>query len=211
VACGAIKIFTKTMAYTKKTLADLKQSLADKHDSGVLPTDSTTLSYWTRLLNEGVQYCAETLRLVKSTSLTTVSGAIALPDDFKRVHKVVVSDSGIEVSQVSQDKSVQQSLEVYWITGNQVDGFTLHTPADQTYTVFYIYRPEDMDSNSDVCVIPDYLAVSCYAYAKLRIAETDPLEDAQESLNECDRRLGEIIDDQQGNDQPLKFSLQLNA
>lgn len=194
------------MAYALKTMTDLRQSLADKHDSGVLPTDATTLAYWLRLLNAGQSYCSDKLRLVKSTSLTTVSGTIALPIDFIIVNKVV-NESGVEIKQISKDSSVNASGLVYWIKGNQTDGFTLNMPTanDGAYTVWYSYRPAEMSATTDVCVIPDPEAVVYYAYSKLRMAETDPLGDADKSMGECDRRLDEILDQDQLNDQPLGF------
>ena len=85
------------MAYTKKTLADLLQGIADRHDSGVLPTSSADLSFWTRLLNKGQAYCADRLRLEKNTSLTTVSGTIALPDDFLVINRVFDDDEPITI------------------------------------------------------------------------------------------------------------------
>lgn len=196
------------MAYTLKTMADLRTSLADKHDSGVLPTDSTTLAYWLRLLNAGMAYCADKLRLVKSTSLTTASGTIDLPDDFILVNRVV-NASGLEIQQIGMDDSVGATGLVFWIKGNQTDGFTLNMPTanDGTYTVWYTFRPAEMVNTTDVCVIPDPEAVVYYAYSKLRMAETDPLDDADKSMGECERRLSEIIDQQQMNDRPLGFTL----
>lgn len=193
------------MPYAKKTLADLKQSLADKHDSGTLPTDSATLTYWTRLLNEGQAYCADILRLSKSTSLTTSSGTVALPDDFLLINKVVNSDYS-ELSQISfEDSSGVEDL-VYWIKGDHTSGFSLNTPDDATYTVFYAYRPSPMSGATDVCIIPDPEAVVLYAYSKLRKAETDPLGDADSSMGEARKRLDELVSQYQMNEQPLGFT-----
>jgi len=196
------------MPYAKKTLSDLHQMLADKHDAGTVPASSVKLARYTRFLNQGLAYCSDKLRLVKSTSLTTVSGTIALPDDFILIGEVVNSD-GLAVPQIGMDSSVNAS-DGYWIKGNQTDGFTLNMPAssDGTYTVWYTYRPAEMVNTTDVCVIPDPLAVVCYAYSKLRKSETDPLEDADSEMGECERRLDEIIDQQQLNDRPLGFTTQ---
>lgn len=196
------------MAYTKKTLSDLKVSLSDKHDSGTLPTDAATLAYWTRLLNEGMAYCADILRLSKSTSLTTSSGTIALPDDFILVDKVV-NASNVELSEINQSDSDGAGGTVFWITGNHSSGFYLNTPTDETYTVYYTYRPAEMSSNSDVCIIPDPEAVVLYAYSKLRMAETDPLGDADKSMGEANRRISELADQMQLNSEPLGFAVQI--
>ena len=181
------------MPYTKKTLADLKQSLADRHDAGVLPTSSVTLSYWTRMLNRGIAYCTDKLRLMKSTSLTTSSGTIALPDDFLVINRVFDAQNN-ELSQVAQDDNAMQTGWVYWISGNHTDGFALNTPTDATYTVEYSFKPAELSSDNDVCIIPDPEAVVAYAYAFLRRAETDPIGDADKALQECDSRLVEIQD-----------------
>lgn len=179
------------MPYTQSTLSTLKQSLADRHDSGVLPTSSVTLTFWTRLLNRGIEYCADRLRLEKSTSLTTASGTIALPDDFLTINRVV--DSGdVDLYQVDADDLASHISRAYWITGNQTDGFYLNTVNDETYTVYYSFKPSPLSSDSDVCIIPDPEAVVAYAYSMLRKSETDPIEDAESSMQECDARLLEL-------------------
>lgn len=186
------------MPYTKKTLADLKQAFADKYAAGVVTADTTKLARWVRALNEGVAYCADRLGLIKSADLTTVSGVIALPDDFIEVEEVA-NAAGTPLDQVPQ-RYYPKSGFIYWITGNQTDGFDMNTTSDETYTVYYRYRPAEMTTNTDVCVIPDPMAVVCYAYGKIRQSESDPLEDAQDNLDETETRLDKIISDQQTND-----------
>lgn len=207
------------MAYQKKTLSDLKQSLADKISAGVVPSSSATLSYWTRMLNAGQQYCADKLRIEKSVSKTTTgasssaNGSVVLPDDFVLVNKVVNSD-GITYEQISQEQSALASygVNVFWITGNHFDDFYLNTPENNTYTVYYTYRPSEMSSNSDECIIPDPEAVVCYAYSKLRMAQTDPLEDADKEMGECNRRIDEMNSARMFNEiGGIKFTLQENA
>jgi hypothetical protein len=178
------------MAYAKLTLADLQQSLADRHDSGVLPTSSTILTYWTRLLNRGVAYCADKLRLSKETTLTTSSGTVACPTDFLMINRVFIGDQ--EYTQISQDDVDQQAGFVYWISGNHTNGFYFNAPEDSTFTVDYVFKPSPLSSNSDVCIIPDPEAVVAYAYSFLRKSETDPIGDADKSLQECDSRLVEM-------------------
>jgi hypothetical protein len=198
--------------FSKKTLANLKQSLADRHDAGVLSTSSSVLSYWIRLLNAAQDYCADRIGFVKSASLTTSSGSVALPDDFL-VMQNVVDSSDLSWSLIASDQSDSAYGQAYWITGNQADGFTFNVPSgmDGTFTVYYSYRPENMVSDSDICIIPDPEAVVARAYGMLRIAETDPLEDAGTSIAECDRRLNEIIFQRNLNDGGAGFTLQNNA
>ena len=193
------------MAYTKKTLADLWQSLADRHDNGTLPTDSATISLRTRLLNKGQAYCADRMRITKSTSLTTSSGTIALPDDFLVIDKVFIGDQ--EYGQVDQEDIAHQNGLVYWITGNQFDGFNLNTVDDDTFTVKYSFKPAEMTTSTDVCFIPDPEAVVAYAYSFLRQSETDPVGDADKSLKECDSRITEMMDAYTINNNFLGFTL----
>jgi hypothetical protein len=164
--------------------------LADRHDSGVLPTSSATLTFWTRLLNRGIEYCADRLRPEKSKDYTTSSGTIALDDDFLIVNNVYNGD--VLMYQVDKDRKEDQISGTYWITGNHTDGFSLNTYSDDTYTVYYSFRPSPLVNDSDVCIIPDPEAVVAYAYGMLRKSETDPIEDADAALQECDSRLLEV-------------------
>ena len=193
------------MAYAKKTLANLQQSLADRHDSGVLPTSSVTLAYWTRLLNRGLAYCADKLKLETSDTITIASGTGALPDDFISINRVFSGDQ--EYTQISKDDVENQTGYTYWITGSHFGGFYLNTETDGDYTVYYAYRPAEMVNTTDVCVIPDPEAVSAFAYGMLRKSETDPIEDADASLQECEDRLNSLIMAQNINDKLEGFHI----
>lgn len=206
--------------YTKKTLTNLKQALADKISAGVVPTASATLAYWTRMLNDGQQYCADKLRLTKSASFTTTGatsttgGSIVLADDFVLIDKVVDGD-GNQLIQISKEDSIphiSSGGNVFWITGNHFDDFYLNTPSNDTYTVYYTFRPSEMSADSDECIIADPVAVVCYAYSKLRMAQTDPLEDADKEMGECNRRIDEMVSARVFNESGgLVFKLQSNA
>lgn len=196
--------------YAKKTLANLQQSLADKISAGVVPTSSAKISYWNRMLNEGQNYCADILRLSKQTSLTTVSGTIALPDDFLLIDHVVNS-SGMKLIQINKEDSENTGDGVFWITGNHFDGWALNSNVDEAYTVWYVFKPSEMSATSDLCIIPDPVAVVCYAYSKLRMAQTDPLEDADKEMGECNRRLDEVISASSVNEGGQSFKLMMNA
>lgn len=200
------------MPFTPKTLADCKQSLADRHEAGTLPTDSSTLSYWVRLLNRAKDYCADRLKLTTSTSLTTVSGVIALPDDFMQIVDVVDAYD-IHWALIPKEDSDAAEGQYFWITGDQDSRFSLNIPAgdDQTFTVYYAFRPADMSADADECPIPDTEAVVARAYGMLRMAEFDPAEDADKALGECDRRLDEIISQRNVNDGGQDFRLYENA
>lgn len=191
--------------YTKKTLTDCLQSIADRHDNGTLPTSSAILSFWTRILNRAVLYCADKLRLTKQTTLTTVSGTIALPDDFFLRDSVFEGDTEYYLVD-PQDKNAHLSTS-YWITGNQYDGFYLNTPNDATFTVNYIFRPTPLVSGTDVCIIPDIEAVVAYAYALIRKGESDPFEDSDRALQECDARLREMQSSSAINSDAIGFTV----
>lgn len=196
--------------YAKKTLANLQQSLADKISAGVVPNSSAKISYWNRMLNEGQNYCADILRLSKSTSLTTVSGTIALPDDFLLINEVINSSEN-KLKQINKEDAATAGGGYYWISGNHFDGWALNTADDETYTVWYVFKPAEMSATSDLCIIPDPVAVVCYAYSKLRMAQTDPLEDADKEMGECNRRLDEVLSSNSVNEGGIQFKLEPNA
>lgn len=143
------------------------------------------------MLNDGQDYCVRRLNQKKSTSLTTTSGSVALPDDFKSIEEVVDED-GNQLAQISKEDSASASGSCFWVTGNHLDGYTLNTPDDVQYTVWYSFHPAKMVNTTDECIISDPVAVVCYAYSKLRMAQTDPLEDADKEMSECERRINEM-------------------
>jgi hypothetical protein len=188
--------------FTPKTLTDCYQRLSDRHDNGTVPASSAILAKYTRFLNDGVAYCADKLRLTKTATLTTTSGSVALPDDFLIRDTVFVGDQEYTLT----DPAVLKTGYVYWITGNQTDGFTLNVPDDDTFTVSYGFKPAEMVNLTDVCIIPDYLAPVAYAYAFIRKSESDPFEDSDKALQECDTRLQEIQSQNSINQDGIKFS-----
>lgn len=179
------------MPFTLKTLADCQQSLADRHDNGTVPANTTILARYTRLINRGIDYCADRMRLEKETTVTVTSGVGDLPDDFILVNAVFDSSDN-EYFKIGADDVISRVGRVYWVTGNQVDGFVLNTPTDDTFTVQYAFRPAPLVNTTDVCVIPDIEAPVAYAYAMLRKGESDPFEDAETTLQECDARIKEM-------------------
>jgi hypothetical protein len=192
------------MPFTKQTLTDCHQSLADRHDKGVIPTSSVTLSNYTRELNRGVLYCASKLRYHKETTLTTVSGRIELPDDFMVINSVC--DSG-DMPLLMADSDGFHFGQVFWITGDQLNGFYLNTTEDKTYTVDYAFRPAPMVTGTDECIIPDIEAPVAFAYAKIRKRESDPFEDADAAFQECDALIAEINSQNSINDNSIGFTV----
>lgn len=193
------------MAFTKKTLLDCKQSLADRHDNGIIPTNTTILSRYVRLINRGVEYCADIMRLSKPVTVTVVSGVGTLPDDFILANSVFNGE--IEYIKVDPEDETIHAGFCCWITGNQTDGFVLNVPSDGSFTVNYAFRPAPLVSDSDVCIIPDIEAPVAFAYSVLRKGESDPFEDAERSMQECDSRLKEIISASSINTDSIGFTL----
>ncbi len=200
------------MSYSNPTLSDLKISLSDRHDSGDLPTDSATLSLWTRLFNRAVEYCITRLGISKSTTLTTVSGTIALPDDFVSIEKVLDSADN-EYSLIGLDESDASSTgdKVFWVSGDFASGFYLNSPDDEALTVYYTYRPSPMVNDTDTCPFPDEEAIVAYSYGMLRKSESDPFDDANMALAEAEERLQEISSQYTQNEGQLAIKLPNNA
>lgn len=190
--------------YTKLTLADCKQSLADRLTNGIVPTLASTTNLWVRLLNRGLWYVSDKIRISKSVTLTPVSGTVALPDDFILVNKVFYDTT--EQTLVDQDDLDKHTGNVYWISGDQFNGFYFNAPEDKAYTVSYVYRPDKMVSDSDVCVVPDIEAIVAYAYSKKRKSESDPFGDAAEAMAECDARIKEMTSQNAINSDGINFT-----
>lgn len=194
------------MAYAQKTLSDCHQSLADRHDNGTVPNSSSILARYTRLINRGVEYCADRMRMSTPASVVVTSGVGDLGTDFIIVNSVF-NASGQALTLVDpEDQSVQRGL-VYWITGNARDGYDLNVPDDGTYTVNKAFKPQWMSSTSDACIIPDIEAPVAYAYAMLRKSESDPFEDAEAALQECDSRIAEMNSQLSMNEDAIGFTL----
>lgn len=193
------------MPYTKKTLADAKQSLADRHDNGVIPTNSTILAKYVRLINRGVEYCADRMRISKPYTIAITSGVGTLPDDFIVANSVFKDE--LEYVKVDPEDEAAHSGGVYWVTGNQTDGFVLNTDSDGSYVVNYSFRPTPLAVDADICLIPDIEAPVAYAYAMLRKSESDPFEDSEESLQECDSRIEEMQSANSINSDAIGFTL----
>jgi hypothetical protein len=180
--------------YSIKTLADCQQSLADRLTSGKLPTSSVILTFWTRNLNRGKDYCARKLRISTPRSITTTSGKVACGAYFLLVNTVFGSDNK-EITQIAEQDSPSAEGNVFWISGNQKDGFYFNVPTgnDDTFTINQAEQFDDMVLGTDKCIIPDEEAIVSYAYSFIRKSQTDPIGDADSALQECDNRLNELL------------------
>jgi len=185
------------MAYTKTTFEQLQLSLAYKYGEQSIPSsDTANRNHW---LNKGVQYIAERLKLQKSATITVTSGVASLPDDFKSILRVINADNAEVGQENNEDFDSNTSLELFAIYGNPVDGYFIRSKQDGQFTIFYYFFTEDMVNNSDICIIPDGEAVVCYSYAMIRKSETDPLGDAQQNIEEMERRIDLMLEDKQEN------------
>ena len=193
--------------FTKNTFSDCKTSLAYRYGETSAPSSGDANRNW--WINRAVQYIAPRLNLRKSVTLTVSGGVTDLPDDFIQVYdEYSVTKDGAVVGIIASDQADLFSGSVFWITGNQKDGYVFNAKEDGDYTVWYTFRPENMVANDDVCIIPDIEAVVSYAYGMLRKSETDPLGDASASLDETERRIAQMNSDHKNNQAPLQMRIQ---
>lgn len=193
------------MAYAKSTFSQLQLSFAYRYGASSI-AELSNLAQVKHFLNKGVQYCASELKIVKQSTVTVTSGTGTLPTEFKAVERVYDSSNN-ELKQISKEKSEGVTGLYFWITGNHLDGFVLNVPADGDYDVYHTFYPSDMVNDADICIIPDAEAVVAYCYGMIRKSETDPLEDADKALSECDNRLTSMKGDMTENDAPLQFEI----
>ena len=152
------------------------------------------------------------LTTVRNTTLTTASGSVNLPTDFSSIRRVFKSD-GTELSKVSAEMAVGNTGDYFYIGGDFFSGYTLNvlTGIDDTFTVFYLFRPEEIASDSDICKIPDYEAPVFYAYSRLRDSETDPIEDSDKYMDMCEKRIKKMRSEKEENETYVQFKLQAGA
>lgn len=179
------------MAYIKATLADLDLAFAYRYGESAAPSDSVKLAKRRHFFNRAVQYIADKLQLTKSSTVTVSSGTGSLPTDFKGMIRVEDGD-GSQYLPVNKEESNPASGLIYWITGDHASGLSLNTKKDGNFTVFYEYFPSPMENTTDVCIIQDPEAVVAYAYGMVRKSETDPLQDADKALTECETRIQQM-------------------
>lgn len=200
------------MAYTKKKLSDCIQLLADLHDAGKVPTGTTQKSLWIRHINAGINYCASRIGVKTSGNFTTVSGSVALPDSFVSVDMVFLS-SGIELKKLAHKEAIGVTGNYYYISGDYFNGYNLVilTGTDDTITMFYKFRVEEISADSDICKIPDFEAPVFYAYSRLRDSETDPIEDSKKYMGLCEDRIKQMKSDKEENELDFVIKIQQNA
>lgn len=197
------------MAYSKPTFNTILLSLSYRYGETSVPTSGIdNRKYW---INRGIEYCMEQLDMKKSASVTVASGTVDLnvttadaAPDFKSI--VDLRDSGNnKYILVSMEEYPAVSGNYYCLTGNQTSGYTLNVKNDGDYTLWYRYYTDPLVNTTDECIIPDPEAVAAYAYAQIRMSETDPLEDADKNMQECRDRIAAMAENQNRNEGDLHF------
>ncbi len=197
------------MAYAKPTFNDLLLSMSYRYGETSVPSSGIdNRKYW---INRGVEYCVEQLDIRKSVAVTVASGtcdlsvASAAPaGDFKSIVELRNS-SDVLVPAVASNKYAITTTDVCCVTGSHGEGYTLLAKTDGDYTLWYRFFVSTMVATTDVCIISDPEAVAAYAYAQIRMSETDPLEDAQKNMDECKERIAAMAENMSRNEGDLTF------
>ena len=197
------------MAYAKAQFEDLQLSLAYRYGESAVPSGGVdNRNYW---LNRGVNYVLDKLKPTQVDTITIASGICDLSStgsgstkDFRSFVKLLDANNH-SISLVSQEDYAHETGNVCSITGNHSSGFTLKVKTDGAYTLWYRFYPSDMVNATDECIVSDPEAVVAYAYAQLRRSETDPLEDADRNMQECDDRIVNMSEEIARNEGTLSF------
>ena len=185
------------MTYAKPTFGDMQLSLAYRYGETAIPSSGTAnRNYW---INRGVHYVLDKIKPLKSVSVVVSGGEYNLSAtiDFKSADKLLDSQSN-EYSGVAPDKYAQ--VEGNWYT---IDNGILKAKSNDTFTMWYRYFPDTLTTTADVCPFTDSEAPVAYAYAMLRKSETDPLEDADKNMTECEERIKLMQINENENNDPL--------
>lgn len=201
------------MPYAKHTLGDILLSFSYRYGESAVPsTGIDNRKYW---INRGVEYCVEQLKLKKTATVTVASGTANLSvttanpaPDFKSV--VQLRDSSNNEYLLIGEEEYENAdnpttARVFCITGNHKDGYVLKAKNDGDYTLWYRFYISPMTATTDECIVSDPEAVAAYAYAQIRMSETDPLEDAEKNMQECRERIAGMSENISRNEPDLKF------
>lgn len=199
------------MAYAKQTFNDLMTSLSYRYGESSAPTTGVdNRKYW---VNRGIEFCMDRLQFSKVATVTVASGVCSLSvstadaaPDFKSFDKLLNS-SGYEIKKVSQEDFTASGEDVCCVTGDHLNGYILKAKTDGTYSLYYQFYISPLVATTDICIIPDPEAVVAYAYAQIRMSETDPLQDAQINMDECFDRIGRMNEDIVRNEGQLTFKV----
>jgi len=181
------------MPYAKATFNDLLLSMSYRYGESTVPASGIdNRKYW---INRGIEFCAEQLELVTAVSVTVAANVCALNEttaspayDFKSINELRNSDDR-SFTIVTKDVYPVKVGQYCCITGSHSTGFVLNVKEDGVFTLWYRFYTSPLVATTDVCIISDPEAVAAYAYAQIRMSETDPLEDAEKNMQECRDRI----------------------
>ena len=196
--------------YTKPTFQDILLSLSYRYGESSVPVagiDNRKL--W---INNGIEFVIEKLQLLKSVSVTVTGGIVSLnassaepAPDFKSFAKLMDS-RGNQYSIYNQEDYINAGdSRACCITGNFATGYMLNVKADGDYTLWYRFYTDKLVNTTDVSPVPDAEAISAYAYAQIRMSETDPLGDASKNMDECYSRIDTMAMNVASNEGDLRF------
>jgi len=197
------------MPYAKATFNDLLLSLSYRYGETTVPSSGIdNRKYW---INRGIEYCMEQLDMTKSVSVTVASGVCNLnvstanpAPDFKSISEL--RDSSNAKYTPTYPEMYGLVVGAYFcITGDHGTGYVLKAKNDGVYTLWYRFYTSPLVNTTDICIISDPEAVAAYAYAQIRLSETDPLEDAQRNLDECTDRISKMGENVNRNGPPATF------
>lgn len=196
------------MAYAKTTLNDLLLSFSYRYgESSIPPSGTEKRVYW---INRGIDYIVNRLELTKSASVIVsgntcdLNGATGTVADFKSFIRLEDSSQNTYTLVNPADYEASEGT-VCAITGDHSSGYTLKVKYDGTYTLYYSFHFSPLVNLTDECIVYDPEAVVAYAYAQMRLSETDPLQDASRNLEECEARIRMMSSDINRNEGDLRF------
>jgi hypothetical protein len=144
----------------------------------------------------------------QSVSLTDGSGS--LPSDYREggMVEVRVDKNVFEQISYSDQSKYEADAYVYWVTGNQVDGFKINTNQDlASVDVSYATQCVNLSALADQCPIPLTEPVVKGALVYIRKSE-NPMADTQSEELEYEKAISKLNRiDMQGNPKRRMISL----
>lgn len=214
------------------TLNDVQTDIAVDFDSSATPP-ATTNSEWSRrtaLINRAERMVGKALSwrwpwLYKTdSSLATVVGTatISLPGDFRPTGLILDAAGNLHIGStayrlvtVRERQDFDTTAKICWITGNDVNGYTLHvqpTPTavatlDLQYYSFYLAtdqagttEKEVMTDSTDKTKIPAAVYLSLYTLAQLYKDDDEGnkgIDFERQAIDELNRMLSEVNNEAQ--------------
>lgn len=155
-----------------------------------------------RFVQRTVEDIYDTVDFRGSTNATTYnfSGTTqALPDDFGHIKEVREVVAGTETDNVYSEGTYAnqddpESIFRCWVTGNDVDGYTLNINQtdNPSLKVTYKLKAETLTNNSDTTRIPRSMPIARGALAFMQEAE-DPYRDTSDAWAKYERAKMDLV------------------